>query len=270
MESTPFEPPRRWSRRPIAALVAAAALAAGGGAGVALSARSTAATQDVQLASATGYGPTGAAAGAKVTVTGTGTVEGTPDTLALQMGASATASTATGALDQSNAEVAALVAVFRSHGAKRADIQTSGLSLSPSYDANGSVTGYRASDQLTITLHGLARAGGVIDAAAHAVGNGVQIDGITFSIADTSSLLETARIDAVRAAQAEAEAFARAAGATLGPVTSIAGEEQQPQPVVQYAFAAGKAAAGATSPVPVQPGSQQLSVRVRVVYALRG
>jgi uncharacterized protein YggE len=259
--------PRCSRRARVAVLTAVAVLAGGLAEGLVVSAG--AATRVVRLTSSTGAAPTGAANGAKVTVSGTGVVTGTPDELTIQMGASTTASSATGALDENNTEVAALEGVFRSAGVKRADLQTSGLSLQANYDSSGAVSGYQASDVLTITLHNLRKAGDVIDAGAHAVGNDVQIDGITFSIANTSSLLASARTRAVQAAQAKAEAFASAAGTSLGPVLSITDEEQQTPPITEPTKFAASSSAGTSTPVPIQAGSQQLSIQVSVVYSLK-
>lgn len=259
----------RRRRRPASVLVAGSLFVGAAVSGVLLTGRASSSAPDAVLTASTTAGPTGAASGSRVTVTGTGTATGAPDTLTLQMGATTTAPSATAALDQNSTEIAALSAVFLKHGVTRSDVQTSGLSVSPAYGSNGNVTGYQASDQLTVTMHRLSSAGGVIDAAAHAVGNDVQIDGIAFSIADTSSLLRSARIDAVRNAQAEAEAFASAAGASLGPVLSISDQTQQPLPIVGYSLGAAASALPVRS-VPIHAGTQQISVQVQVVYALRG
>jgi uncharacterized protein YggE len=221
-----------------------------------------------ELTAATVPAPTGATSGARVTVTGTATVEGTPDTLTVQLGATTNAPSATGALDENNREVAALEAVLVAEGVAKPDMQTSNLSLQPNVDNSGKVTGYQASDDLTVTVHDLSRAGEIIDAAAHAVGNDVQIDGISFSVSNTSALLATARVEAVRDAQTRAAELAAAAGATLGPVVSIVDQEQQGGNVVTPGASFAVHGSGAT-PVPVQGGSEQLSVQVQVVYALR-
>ncbi|HVC25076.1 MAG TPA: SIMPL domain-containing protein [Acidimicrobiales bacterium] len=276
MDTTPAEPPprrrRRWSSVPpgvVAAAVAIAGLSAAGGTLLVHGAAGST-PRRAQLTSSTSLAPTGAAPGAQVTVSATGVVTGRPDTLTLQIGASTSAATATGALDQNNTEIAALETVLQRSGVTRSDMQTSGLSLQATYDQSGQVTGYEAADELTVTFHALDRAGAVIDAAAHAVGNDVHIDGIAFSISNTSALLDTARIRAVRAAEAKAEAFATAAGARLGPVHSINDQEQLPPPVFQVPGYAANLAAGPTRSVPLQAGSQQLSVQVRIVYELRG
>ena len=277
MDTTPTEEPTRTSAGPrarrgpravrAAGLAFLAAVAATGGALVARGAPATAG--EARLTATTTPAPTGAAPGAKVTVSATGVVTGRPDTLTLQMGATTSASSASAALDRNNTEISALETVLLRAGVKRSDLQTSGLSVQASYDQNGNVTGYQAADELTATFHEIDRAGAIIDAAAHAVGNDVHIDGIAFSISNTSSLLQTARIRAVRAAQAKAQAFATAAGARLGPVKSINDQEQLPSPVLAVPGYATRAASGA-SPVPLQAGSQQLSVQVHVVYELRG
>lgn len=254
--------------RPRAVIAVTIAVAVCAGAGAVALARSSGASH-VELTAATTGATTGAAPGAKATVTGTGTTSGTPDELTIQMGASTSASTASSALDRNDREIAALDAVFTHAGVEPAQILTSGLSLQPTYDSSGNISGYQASDELTVTLRDLAKAGAVIDAGAHAVGNDAQIDEIEFSIADTSSLLERARTRAVQAAQAEAEAFAQGAGTTLGPVLSIGDEEQQPVPLVQPSNFAAKVASGASTPVPVQAGSEQIEVQVHVVYSLK-
>jgi uncharacterized protein YggE len=250
-------------------LAAVAVFGAAVAGGVLLAAGPSGATdQGTHLTASAGRAATGTAPGAKITVTGTGVVSGTPNELILQMGASTTASTATVALDRNNVELAALAAVFKAAGVPATDIQTSGLSLQANYDSSNNVTGYQASDDLTVTMEDMANAGAVIDAAAHAVGNDVQIDGISFSISDMSALLTVARTRAVRAAEAKASTFALAAGTTLGPVVSISDEEQPSTPILEPSNFASKAAAGASAPVPVEAGSEQVSVQVTVVYEL--
>ena len=209
----------------------------------------------------------GAAAGATITVTGTGVVTGTPNTLIVQLAVSTNAVSATDALDENNAEMATLEHVLIRAAVKSGDLQTSNLQLSPNYDSSGYVTSYGAEDDLTVTFHDIARAGSVIDAAAHAVGNDVRIQGISFSISNTSTLLKTARIEAVHNAEAEASDLARGTKATLGPVVKITDQEQQTTPPVPL-YLGFDAAAIAKSAVPLRAGSEQLSVQVVVVYRL--
>jgi uncharacterized protein YggE len=209
----------------------------------------------------TGSGP------ATVTVVGSGTVTGTPDTLTLSMGVSARAPSATVALDTSSNELQALQRVFIHSGVPAKDLQTSFLQLQPNYSNSGKVTGYEADNQLTITLHPIAKAGEVIDAAAHAVGNDVRIDGISFSISNTTPLLARARAQAVQQAAADAAQLAAAAGTTLGPIVSITDQTGPSGPSgasgLQYA-----SASGAPARVPVETGTEQVNAEVQIVYQL--
>ncbi len=206
---------------------------------------------------------------ATVTVVGSATVTGAPDTLTLSMGVSVRAASATAALDTSSTELDALQKVFISSGVAPKDLQTSFLDLQPNYSSNGRVTGYEADDQLTITLHPIAKAGLVIDAAAHAVGNDVRINGISFSIADTTPLLARARTAAVHQAATDAAQLAAAAGTTLGPIVSVTDETSQPTgPSGASGTLAYASAAPASTPVPVRSGIEQVTAQVQVVYQL--
>lgn len=205
------------------------------------------------------------AAAGRITVTGTGTVTGVPNQLILAMSVQVTGYSVSSALSQSNMTVRAVTAALRARGVVRADIQTSGLQISPNYaDNSGVPTSYGVSESLTVTLNQLGQAGRQIDAAVRSGGNAVTVDDVSLNLTDTGPLMAAARASAVADAKAQAEQFARAMGETLGPVISITPVQQTSVPV-QYAngtFAAPKAAS-----VPISAGTQQLTVSVTVVYA---
>jgi uncharacterized protein len=208
------------------------------------------------------------ATGARITVTGTGNVSGVPNQLSLSMGVQTSAGSVASALRQANAAVRAVTSTLGRTGVSASDIQTSGLSIYPNYSGSSRLpTGYQVSEQLAVTLRQLSRAGSQISAAARAGGNATQIDGVSLNLSDTSALLATARAKAVTDAKAKAAAYARALGRQLGPVVSMS-ETPPAQPFVGLGYAAAAGVAHAPSPVPVHPGTQQLSVTVTVVFAL--
>src|SRR5258708_29853070 len=204
------------------------------------------------------------ATGGKITVTGTGTVSGTPNQLVLSMGVQTSASSVSGALRQANEAAPRVIHSLKSGGVRASDIQPSGLSSQPRYDNSGQIRiGYGVSEQLTATLRDLAKAGSQIQAAVTAGGNLTTVDGVSLNLTDTSTLLAHARAAAIRDAPAKARQFARALGGQGGSVRSVSDQSSAPYPI----FAA---ALGARSPasVPVQPGKQQVSVQITVVYAI--
>jgi uncharacterized protein YggE len=206
-------------------------------------------------------------ADATITVTGTGVVTGRPNTLTVEIGVSTNGPSATVALEENNAEMRTLEGVLISAGVKPRYLQTTNLQISPNYDSGGFITSYRTENDLTVTLHDIARSGKTIDAAAQAVGNDVQIQSISFSITGTSALLKTARFEAIQNAEAAASDLASGAHTSLGPIMRITDEEQQTTPPPP--FFGNAAAATAKSAVPFEPGTEQLSVQVSVVYELR-
>ncbi|MGH9019657.1 MAG: SIMPL domain-containing protein [Acidimicrobiales bacterium] len=211
------------------------------------------------------WGRSGAKSGT-ITVTGSGSVMGTPDTVTVQLGVSTTASSATLALSENNSRTNRLIASLKSHGIKPKDLQTSGLNIYQNTNQAGQVTGFTVTDDLTVTIHRVSRAGAAIDAAANAVGNGIELNGVTLSISNDSTLLAAARAKAMHNARRAASQISAAAGTHLGGVVTIIDEENQNSYVFPM-FAQATAVANLKS-VPIEAGTQAVSVQVKVIFSL--
>lgn len=203
-----------------------------------------------------GAGP-GSADLPAITAHGVGTVTGAPDQLTLMMGVQTRGTSAASALAANNQQATNLINTLKSRGVADADLRTSQLSVNPTTAADGRITGYEVTNQVTATLRNLASAGSVLDAAAGAAGDAIRVRELTFSIADDSALRARARAEAVHQAQEQAKQLADAAGVRLGALRSITEAPTAPPPTRMYE---------APGAVPVQPGSQQLSVAVDLVY----
>ncbi|HXY44238.1 MAG TPA: SIMPL domain-containing protein [Acidimicrobiales bacterium] len=204
--------------------------------------------------------------GAQITVTGTATVQGTPDTVNFQIGVSSTARTAIAALNKNNAEVSDLEAALEANGVTLPEMQTSQLDIYANTNNSGAVTGFSVDDDLNVTMSQVSDAGAALDAAADAVGNDVTLNGITFSISNTSSLLATARAEAMENARTDADQLAAGAGVKLGPIMRVTDETDTQ---VTYNYDEPLAAGAARASVPIESGTQPVSVQVSVVYALQ-
>jgi uncharacterized protein YggE len=258
-----FSPVQRAAAAGVAAaglLIAAFALGVGQGSAAPASASDTAGNAALTAA-------VPAAGSARITVTGTGKVSGVPNQLSLSMGVQTSAGSVATALRQANTATRSVTAVLRRSGVATSDIQTSGLSIYPNYsNSSGVPTSYQVSEQLTITLRRLSVAGSQISAAARAGGNATTVDGVSLNLSDTSTLLASAREKAVADAKAKAAAYAHALGHPLGPVVTMS--ETPPAQPFQPLPEAAVPVNGRAAPVPVHPGTQQLSVTVTVVFAL--
>lgn len=206
------------------------------------------------------------AAAATITVTGSGTVTGRPDTMSFQIGVQSVAYSATAALEDNNAKMYALQHSLINNGVKKKNMQTTGLNIYQNTNSRGTVTGFTVVDTLNVTTHDTKKAGGVIDAAAHAVGNGIQFNGVSFSISNQSSLLAAARARAIKNAHVEASQIAKGAGSTVGSIVRVTDQENTGSTGFPYPLAYN--AVATRSAVPIQTGSQSINVQVSVVYSL--
>lgn len=200
-----------------------------------------------------------------ITVNGHGTVSVVPDTAELMVGVQATADTAGEALDTMAEKSQALMETLRGVGIAEQDIQTSGLSLWPTYGDNGrEITGYQASTSVTATIRDVDEVGPVVDALGAFVGEELTLGGISFSYDDPEAVLADARTAAITNARARAAQYAEAAGVEVGEIVKVI-EGTTSAPVVFRELAMAQDAAGG---VAVAPGSQELSADVTVVFAM--
>jgi uncharacterized protein YggE len=201
-----------------------------------------------------------------ITVNGHGTVTVVPDTADLSAGVQAQADTATAALDTVATGSQELVATLEDAGIAAEDVQTSGLSLWPTYGDDGQrITGYQASTSVTATIRDIDQVGAVVDALKGSVGEELTLNGITFSYDDPEAVLQEARAGAIANATVRAEQYAAAAGVEVGDIVRII-EGSVSDPVVFREMAAGAPAADQS--MAVAPGTQDLAADVTVTFAM--
>jgi uncharacterized protein YggE len=200
-----------------------------------------------------------------VSVTGEATVSVAPDQAQIDGGVTSDARTAREAAEANNAAMSKVLQALKGAGIEEKDFQTSRLSLQPQYAPNRTgpspVTGYRASNRVTVRVRDVSKVAGVIDVLVGAGAN--DIGGINFTVSQPSKHLDDAREKAVADARRKAEIYARAAGVTLGEPLSIS-EEGAPAPLFR-----GKMAAPMAAGAPVAQGEETLSVTVSVSWAIK-
>jgi len=197
-----------------------------------------------------------------VTVTGEGTVAVAPDAAVIRIGVSSQDKTAREASEANAKQMTAVLAAIKDAGIADRDIQTSRLSLQPQYDASKSgtprLTGFMATNQVTIKIRDIDRLPVVLDRAIGAGAN--EMSGIEFVVSEQSKLLDRARDDAIADARRKAELYAQAAGSKIGHVVAITEEGSAAAPRPMQTMRA--------SAVPIAPGEQTLRATVTVSYEL--
>jgi uncharacterized protein YggE len=203
-----------------------------------------------------------------ITVEGMGKVTISPDLATITVAVQAQAPTAAEAQAKASASMTKVIAAVKGQGVADADVATQWITLEPQYDYRNDsstapkLTGYLASQSLSVKVRTIANVGPIIDSAVAAGAN--QVSGISFSLADPTAAATQARSAAIANAKARATELAQAAGVSLGAAVSIV-ELSAPNPIPYDYERAAQAADGAT---PVQPGTLEIEVDVKVTFAI--
>ena len=196
-----------------------------------------------------------------------GNVTRAPDLVTISAGTLSEAPTAATAMQDNARRTAAAIAALKAAGIDPRDIRTAAISLSPVYRYEENrpplLTGYQASNQLSIRFRDVARTGALID---RLVAQGInQINGPSFSVEQPEEALDEARRNAIATARKRAQLYAAAAGLRVRRILSISeGTANAPAPMpIAMMVARNKGA-----DTPIEPGEQQLSVTLAVSFEL--
>jgi uncharacterized protein YggE len=205
-----------------------------------------------------------------VRVTGTGRVAGPPDVVVLSIGVSVERDSVKQARTEAAEAMAGVIESLKGNGLLDPDIQTQHFSIHQRFDyskGKREFRGYNVTNTVSAKIRDLDTVGNVIDDAAEAGGDLVQINSIQFSIDDTTKLRMQARVAAMQDAQAKAQTLATEGGVTLGKPISISesGDFYAPRPIgFDLAFAEEAAAVD----TPIQSGQLRITVTVNVTYEI--
>lgn len=209
-----------------------------------------------------------------LTIEGHGEVRAQPDMATINSGVTTQAATAREALDDNTKAMNELLTALKDAGIEARDIQTSGFSVNPNYvysDARDDlgyslppkINGYQVSNSVTVMVRDIKELGTILDKSVTVGAN--TINGVSFSVADPSKLLNDARRKAFSDAKEKAELYADVAGGTLGALESISERQDYnpPQPYPMFARAEAQ-----SDKVPVEAGEMSFAVTVNVEWDL--
>ena len=182
-----------------------------------------------------------------------------PDMATLTLGVTQQAITAGEAMAAANAAMTRVIAAVKAAGIDARQIQTSQLMLNPQYaypqNEPPKLTGYQASNEVTVTVLDLSRVGAVADAVVNA--GATNVGQITFGLKSPVAAENFARLAAVKALQDKAALYAEATGYRVKRLVNLTEGAQFAAPPPMPLRQAMALAAPAT---PVEAG--QLTVRV--------
>ncbi len=205
----------------------------------------------------------------QISVSGTGRVELAPDMATVRIGVTHQDEEAGVAMQMTSDAVAAMLGRVEELGIAARDVQTAGLSLNPVWrerpvepgqSGEMAISGYEASNLVTLRLRNLAQVGDVLGALISDGAN--RLDGLSFGLQDPQAAADAARRAAVADARRKAELYAGAAGVTLGAVTSLSETGGGGRPMMM------EMASMRADSVPVAAGEVGVTAQVQMVFAL--
>ncbi len=214
-----------------------------------------------------------------VSVGGESTVQVANDSARLGFSVSLVRDKRGAALQAVSAKLAKVIAtVGAAPGVGQGDITTGQIAVGRLSRPRRDV--FRASEGISVVLHQPETAGDLVAAAIAAGATGTR--GPTFFVGDSGAAYAAALAGAFAQAKERAGTLAAQAGATLGPVVSIAEEgEVTPTPQFSEDKAVSSPACGAATPVvtkrarercaatpPTKPGRTSVTATIHVVFAL--
>lgn len=192
-----------------------------------------------------------------------GEVKAAPDQAVISVGVQTLAPTAAQAMAQNRERMVKVMAMLMKQGLAARDIQTSSIDLNAQYSYTQNeppkLTGYQASNAVTIMVNDLPRLGPVLDAVVEAGVN--QVNSISFGLKNAQGLEDAARLAAIKALKAKANLYASATGYRSVRLVNLSegGGSPEPRPMALMAMAKMGADGGST---PVSGG--ELTVRIDV------
>ncbi len=211
-----------------------------------------------------------------LSVQGSGEARVAPDEATVRLGVLVQDPSARAAQEKVNLAANAILEAVRKLGVRPEQIQTSDLSLNPIYSQpqqqrpdepyEPRITGYQASNVVSIRLADLALVGRVIDAGLGAGAN--RLDGVAFGLRDDAAARATALTRASETARAKAETLARALRVRLVELIEVAeGGVQVYTPFKQARGAAMESMAMDTG-TPVSAGEVGVNASVTLRYRI--
>jgi uncharacterized protein YggE len=197
-----------------------------------------------------------------VSVTGHGEARVVPDSAVVRVAATHRAAGVAEALAGADSAATQVVATAREHTTPER-VGTTAVQIWPAYDQEGRPAGFEARHSLTVRCPDVAAAGALLSDLAAAVGDRLQVEGVSLEVTDRSAAEARAREAAYADAVDRATRLAELAGSTLG----------EAQAVLESGYAAeapvGRALKASLETTSLEPGETAVTSSVTVTFQLR-
>jgi uncharacterized protein len=203
----------------------------------------------------------------RVIVSGDATVQAQPDTATINISVITQNKSALEAQTENANRSVQVVRAVKAAAGPGAEVKTSGYSLQPMqvYRENQppTITGYQASNSVTVILSDLTKVGAVIDAASAAGAN--NINGIYFTLRKDRPAKDQALTEATREAVSKAQVIAQALGGRVTRILEVQEGGAGPRPLYDMELRNQAVMARAPAATPIEVGTLDIISQVQLV-----
>ena len=205
----------------------------------------------------------------EITVSATGQTAVIPDIATIRLGVTTEGDEVSEVTSENTEKINTIIGEIKALGVNKEDVQTTRYSLSPRYDwdeGRRNFAGYELIQEITIKIRDFSKVGEVLDRATSSGAN--IVEDLQFVVEDIDAAKEDAIVEAIGKAKEKAKILARASGLKLGKIVNIYENYYYPQED-QYKYAMEGVGMGGRETLDIEPGEQEISVEVNIVYRLR-
>lgn len=213
-----------------------------------------------------------------ITFRGTADVDVNPDTASFTVTVREEGATVIEAQQKMAEKSNKAMELFKKSGIDKADIQTKNYNTHPKYEfkdepclkapcapTKPTISGYEASQAISIKLRDIAKAGEITTAIAQLEISDVR--GPSFSVEDSSKFKLQAQAEAIKKVKEEALVTAKNLGVTLGEIVSFSEDPQYSSFSPMMAKMSGDARGGISPDL--EAGKQKISSTVSITYEIK-
>ncbi|HEX8773471.1 MAG TPA: SIMPL domain-containing protein [Pyrinomonadaceae bacterium] len=204
----------------------------------------------------------------RVLVSGDSIVQAQPDTAIINIAVITQNKLALEAQRENARRSDEVVRAVKAAAGPGAEVKTSGYNLQPMqvYRENQppTITGYQASNSVTVTMSDLTKVGAVIDAASLAGAN--NINGVSFTLRKDRPAKDQALADATRAAMGKAQTIAQALGGHVARIIEVQEGGVTPRPIYDAEYGRSRVMnQAAAPPTPIEVGTLEITSQVQLI-----
>lgn len=203
----------------------------------------------------------------RVVIAGDAVVQAEPDTAIINISVITQNKRALDAQTENANRSEQVVRAVKAAAGTSAEVKTSGYNLQPMHvyreNLPPTITGYQASNSVTVTMSDLSKVGAVIDAASQAGAN--NINNVAFTLRKDRPAKDQALMEATRAALGKAQAIAQALGGRVVRILEVQESGLIPRPIYDASDVRTRMTAqAANAPTPIEVGTLDINSQVQL------